>query len=71
MSEQHKSVKLESELREGIAFPVCPHCGTDPAEIMRLRYDFDDGVVVETLFCAKPECRALFGAQIVGVERKK
>ena len=51
--------------------PTCPECGADPLELKRLRYDFKDGVVVETLFCANLECRIVVGAQIVGVERMK
>jgi len=48
--------------------PTCPGCGSDPLGIMRLRYDFPDGVVVEVLFCMNPDCRTAIGAQIIGVE---
>lgn len=57
--------------------PVCPHCGADPLTLLRLRYDFPDGVVVEMLFCAAKDeagnytCRAPVGAQIVGYERMR
>jgi hypothetical protein len=54
-----------------IIHPVCPKCGADPLILRRLRHDFPDGVVVEVLFCTKPECRAAIGTQIVGIERPK
>lgn len=47
--------------------PRCPHCQHDPIELWRLRYDFPDGVVAETLFCG--HCRAMVNATIVGVDR--
>lgn len=59
----------------GIKYPRCPHCpidvlaredGTkpgDPLQIFRLRYDFPDGVLLETFWCA--DCRACLGTQIV------
>ena len=53
----------------GTIKPRCPWCQADPLKIKRLRYDFPDGVLVETLFCSA--CRAILGAQIVGIERPK
>jgi len=55
--------------KPGVIYPLCGKCGADPLHIKRLRYDFPDGVLVETLFCAA--CRAIIGAQIVGIERPK
>jgi hypothetical protein len=52
-----------------VIYPLCGKCGADPIKIKRLRYDFEDGVLVETLFCA--DCRAIVGAQIVGIEKPK
>lgn len=39
----------------------------DPLRIMRLRYDFPDGVVAETLFCA--DCRGVINATLYGFDR--
>lgn len=39
----------------------------DPLRIMRLRYDFPDGVVAETLFCA--DCRGAINATLYGFDR--
>jgi len=39
----------------------------DPLELMRLRYDFTDGVVAETLFCK--DCRAMINATLYGFDR--
>jgi hypothetical protein len=39
----------------------------DPLEVMRLRYDFPDGVVAETLFCA--DCRGMINATLYGFDR--
>lgn len=47
--------------------PTCPGCGADPLVLKRLRFEFGDGVVVETIFCHNPECRIALGAQIVGM----
>lgn len=47
--------------------PTCPGCGADPLVIKRLRYEFDDGVVAEILFCHNPDCRIAIGSQIVGM----
>ena len=52
-------------------FPRCPKCGTDPIELKRFRYDFDDGVIVETIFCANPACRSIISGQIIAVERRR
>lgn len=49
--------------------PKCAQCGLDPLRVMRLRYDFPDGVVAEILFCSG--CRATISALIVGIERKQ
>jgi len=55
---------------KGIIIPVCPHC-KQPLNLKRLRYDFPDGVIVETIFCANLACRGVIGAQIVGIEAPK
>lgn len=47
--------------------PTCPGCGADPLVLKRLRYEFDDGVVLEVFFCHNPECRIAVGVQIVGM----
>lgn len=47
--------------------PTCPGCGADPLILKRLRYEFDDGVVAEILFCRNPDCRVAVGSQIVGM----
>jgi len=60
-----------SNAQIGVIHPTCPSCGADPLILRRLRHDFPDGVIAEVLFCAKPECRAAIGAQIVGIERPK
>lgn len=39
----------------------------DPLEILRLRYDFPDGVVAETLFCG--DCRQIINATLYGFDR--
>ncbi len=39
----------------------------DPLDIWRLRYDFPDGVVAETLFCG--DCRAPINATLYGFDR--
>ena len=39
----------------------------DPLEMTRLRYDFEDGVVAETLFCA--DCRQIINATMYGLDR--
>ena len=51
--------------------PTCPGCGADPLVLKRLRYDFADGVIVETMFCNNPDCRVCVSAMIVGIERPK
>lgn len=68
---QESPVASSPDVQPGpeVIYPTCPGCGADPLELKRLRYDFEDGVIVETLFCAKQECRVAIGAQIVGVER--
>jgi hypothetical protein len=64
------------DLKHVIA-PVCPHCGADPLTLLRLRYDFPDGVTVEMLFCAAKDekdnysCRAVITGQITGYQRMK
>lgn len=57
--------------RKGVIFPTCPKCGADPLELKRLRYDFPDGVLVETLFCANLACRAVVAAQVVYIPAPK
>lgn len=62
----------QSEMKApDIIHPTCPSCGADPLILKRLRHDFPDGVIVEVLFCAKGECRAAIGVQIVGIEKPK
>lgn len=56
-------------IQKGVIYPKCPHCGLDPLRIKRVRYDFKDHVLVETIFCS--ECRAVISAQIVGFDRPK
>jgi hypothetical protein len=57
------------EAPPGVIFPICAHCGADPLRIKRVRYDFPDGVLVETFFCSA--CRRVISAQIVGIEKPK
>jgi hypothetical protein len=57
------------EEAKGVIFPICSKCGSDPLKLKRLRYDFPDGVLLETFFCSN--CRVIIGAQIVGIERLK
>jgi hypothetical protein len=47
--------------------PTCPGCGADPIVVKRLRYEFDDGVVIEILFCRNPDCRVAIGTFFVGI----
>lgn len=51
-------------------FPTCPGCGADPLNLMRLRYDFPDGVMIEVVFCANRECRTALSAFFAGIDRK-
>lgn len=59
----------ETDIEVGVIKPKCGACGLDPLRVKRMRYDFPDGVLLETFFCA--ECRVILGAQIVGIERPK
>jgi hypothetical protein len=59
----------EEQQVSNVIFPVCMNCKADPLKIKRLRYDFPDGVLLETFFCS--QCRGIIGAQIVGIERIK
>jgi hypothetical protein len=68
MEETKDAVRAPESVPE-LIHPTCPSCGADPLILKRLRHDFPDGVVVEILFCAKLECRAAIGAQIVGIEK--
>lgn len=68
MAEQVQQ-EAQAPNRPEVIYPRCGDCGADPLKIRRLRYDFADGVLVETLFCSA--CRVAIGAQIVGVERPK
>ena len=52
-----------------VIWPICAKCGADPIGIKRVRYDFKDGVLLETFFCKA--CRVIISAQIVGIERPK
>jgi hypothetical protein len=57
-----------------VLYPRCPWCGADPVILYRLRYDFPDGVVAETLFCGGKKadgtlCRMIIDARIIGFER--
>lgn len=52
-----------------VLYPICAKCGADPLKFKRVRYDFPDGVLVETFFCSA--CRVIIGAQIVGIEKPK
>ena len=69
--QEHQGTTAIDPQTKGVIAPICPHCKTDPLNLKRLRYDFPDGVMVETIFCANLECRAVIAAQIVGIERPK
>jgi hypothetical protein len=58
-----------TEIPKGVLWPRCAYCGQDPLKFKRVRYDFPDGVLVETFFCSR--CRRIISAQIVGLERPK
>jgi len=57
------------EPQKGVIKPICAKCGADPLRIKRLRYDFPDGVLLESFFCS--DCRIIISAQIVGIEKPK
>jgi hypothetical protein len=54
---------------KGVIFPICACCGADPLKFKRVRYDFPDGVLVETFFCSR--CRRIISCQIVGLEKPR
>lgn len=54
-----------------VIYPRCPYCREDPLRLKRLRYDFPDGVLMETFFCGNLDCRMVISAQIVGLEKPK
>jgi len=66
-----ESPAVKPPTTKDVVYPTCPGCGSDPLKLQRLRHDFPDGVIVEVLFCANPECRIAIGAQIVGIEKPR
>lgn len=72
--EEHATHAVVDDLTKNepkIMKPTCPGCGADPIGIKRLRYDFPDGVVIETFFCDNPDCRICINSHIVGFQQVK
>lgn len=53
-----------------VIYPKCPFCGQDPLQLWRLRYDWPDGVIAETIFCGNSDCKGVLGVQIVFVPKR-
>ena len=58
-------------LPEGAMAPVCPHCGADPCNTTVLALTAENGSSQALIFCANPECRALFNVQILALPKQQ
>lgn len=51
--------------------PTCPKCGRELDQFSDAHVTFKNGFQAYMLWCPNPDCRALFGVQVIGLSAPK
>lgn len=59
--------KIKQSGMPQLGFPVCPHCGNDPATMCTMPVTFG---LIECLviYCANEKCRKVFTVEVCGIK---